>query len=247
MDRMTERCPERVNVGAFLAGALVADEHARFATHLSTCDECGGEAGVLAPVFAMLDQVVDPSSLTDAAEIPDGLRERVLGAVDRAGMDAVMASVRRLEPPTAVPAPDGPESQARQTRRVRRMRRPWIAAVAAAVALAVGGLAATQLGGNGGGPQIALSTLTTRDPVTMKARVKTLGTGTVVELVVENSIPDAEYGVWFEAPDGKRISVGSFRGRTGEIRFRGQTALRRAGIVALGAWSDGGDVTRADL
>ena len=243
MDRMTERCPERGNVGAFLAGALVADEHARFATHLSTCDECGGEARELAPVFAMLDQVVDSSSLTDATELPDGLRERVLGAVDRAGTDAVMASVRRLEPPTEVPAPARPAS------RPRRVRRPWIAAVAAAVALVVGGLAATQLGGSGGGPQIALSTLTTRDPVTMKARVKTLGTGTgtVVELVVENSIPDAEYGVWFEAPDGKRISVGSFRGRSGEIRFRGETAVRRDGIVALGAWSDGGDVTRAEL
>ena len=244
---MTERCPERVNVGAFLAGALVAEEHARFAVHLSTCDECSGEANDLAPVFAMLDQVFESASLGDEPDLPAGLRDRVLGAVDRAGTDAVMESVRRLDPSPPVPLAARSASVTPTNVRPRQIRRSWIAAAAAAIVVLVGGFAATQLGGSSGGSQIALSTLTTRDPVTMKARVKTLGTGTVVELVVENSIPDAQYGVWFEAPDGKRISVGSFRGRSGEIRFRGETAVRRDGIVALGAWSDGGDVTRAEL
>ena len=93
---MTERCPQLVDLGAFMAGALPPDEHVRFAVHLGTCADCQAEATALAPVFAMLDQVVT-SSAVEEPELPAGMRERVLGAVDRAGTDAVMASVRRLD------------------------------------------------------------------------------------------------------------------------------------------------------
>ena len=97
------------------------------------------------------------------------------------------------------------------------------------------------------GEEIAMQTLTTRDQVQAIGTVRTNADGTIAELVVRNSIPDAVYGVWFEDNTGKRIPLGSFRGKTGELRFRGQSGVRRGDIRAIGAWSNGGDVARADM
>ena len=244
MDRMTERCGERTSVGAFMAGALPPEEHARFAEHLSGCSECTAETVDLAPVFAMLDHVTEPSPSLGDGDVPTGLRDRVLAAVDRAGTDAVMHSVRHLDTRPAVTLAAGGDVVAR-----RRRPSPRIVAAAAAVAIALagGGLLVARSRQSGHVPQFALSTLRKGDPVTMTARVRAVGTGTVAELVVWNSKPDAIYGVWFESPDGKRIPIGSFRGSAHEVRFRGETAVLRDGIVAMGVWADGGDVTRADL
>lgn len=244
---MTERCPERTNVGAFMAGALSAEEHARFAEHLSGCGECAAETVDLAPVFAMLDHVTQPSPLFADGDVPAGLRDRVLAAVDRAGAEAVIHSVRHLETRPVVPLTAAGEFVAGVGRRPRATRRIVAIAAAAAVALAGGGLLVARSRQSGHVPQFALATLRKGDPVTMTARVRAVGTGTVAELVVWNSKPDAVYGVWFEAPDGKRIPIGSFRGSAHEVRFRGETAVLRNGIVAVGVWADGGDVTRADL
>ena len=244
MDRMTERCPERINVGAFMAGALSSEEHARFAEHLSGCSQCAAETVDLAPVFAMLDHVTQSLPLFADGDVPAGLRDRVLAAVDRAGTEAVIHSVRHLETRPAVTLPAAGDV-------VRRRRRPTpriiAMAAAAAIALTGGGLLVAHARRSEHVPQFALATLRKGDPVTMTARVRAVGTGTVAELVVWNSKPDAVYGVWFESPDGKRIPIGSFRGSAHEVRFRGETAVLRNGIVAVGVWADGGDVTRGDL
>ena len=242
---MTERCPERTNIGAFMAGALSSEEHARFAEHLSGCGECAAETVDLAPVFAMLDHVTQPSPLFADGDVPAGLRDRVLAAVDRAGTEAVIHSVRHLETRPVVPVPA--RGEVGLGRRQRTTRRIVAIAAAAAVALAGGGLLVARSRERGDVPQFALSTLRKGDPVTMTARVRAVGTGTVAELIVWNSKPDAVYGVWFESPDGKRIPIGSFRGSAHEVRFRGETAVLRNGIVAVGVWADGGDVTRGDL
>lgn len=250
MDRMTERCPERTNVGAFMAGALSSEEHGRFAEHLSGCGECAAETVDLAPVFAMLDHVTQPSPLFADGDVPAGLRDRVLAAVDRAGTEAVIHSVRHLETRpvvTLTAAGDVVAGVGRRQRTTRRMIAIAAVAAAAVVALAGGGLLVAHSRQSGHVPQFALATLRKGDPVTMTARVRAVGTGTVAELVVWNSKPDAVYGVWFESPDGKRIPIGSFRGSAHEVRFRGETAVLRNGIVAVGVWAEGGDVTRADL
>ena len=82
---MTERCPDRTNVGAFMAGALSSEEHARFAEHLSGCGECAAEtvelyrlAGeVYPPVAPQKDGVL-------TSEVVPGFRLPVRAVFDEA-------------------------------------------------------------------------------------------------------------------------------------------------------------------
>ena len=209
----------------------------------------GLRAGVLAAVErASVLAAVEPASVLATVE-----RVGIAGSADQS--DSARDGGSRALPPThsgggdraSLPPVEVAGLALAGVRRGRSRRRvlALAAAVLALLAAVTGGLRLR--GVPAPGERIALRALTPADHVVATAKVRSDANGTTAELVVRNSIPDAVYGVWFEDQAGKRISLGSFRGRGGEIRFRGQTAVRRADIRAVGAWSNGGDVARADF
>lgn len=246
MDAVKGRCPERANLAAFITGALAPHEHDEVARHVAGCADCRSELDEIAPMLPMLDQARAIDINLDEVAVPAGMRERILATVERAGTDAVIQSVRGISP-VATLSPLRTPAVATRTE-VPPSRRRLLALAAAVVAvLAAVGVGLRLRGTHKPGEEIAMQTLTARDQVQAIGTVQTDPDGTSAVLVIRNSVPDAVYGVWFEDNTGKRIPLGSFRGKSGEIRFRGQSGVRRGDIRAIGAWSNGGDVARADM
>jgi hypothetical protein len=271
MDReRIDRCAYQLDVGAFMMGGLGAEEHANFAAHLVDCDRCNGEISELLPVLALLD-ASRSSSVQRAEEAPaSSLRQHVVAAVGRAGSDAVLASVRELRPgSSSTPVigsspPDWSDSLAAASTsttavataavgsvdgqnlgsvselvRPKRFDRRFLAVAAAAV-LAIGITVTTVRKTGTPGTSYQLVALQ-KDPLRASAKIRTKSDTTVAEFVVNGTVPDEIYFAWFEDPEGKRIGLGSFRGASGPVKFRGQTGIPRAKIVAVGASTRAGD------
>jgi hypothetical protein len=113
-------------------------------------------------------------------------------------------------------------------------------AVAAAAVLAIGITVTTVRKTSTPGTSYELVALQ-KDPLRASAKINTKSDTTVAEFVVNGTIPDEIYFAWFEDPEGKRIGLGSFRGAKGPVKFRGQTGVPRAKIVAVGASTRAGD------
>jgi hypothetical protein len=113
-------------------------------------------------------------------------------------------------------------------------------AVAAAAVLAIGITVTTVRKTSTPGTSYELVALQ-KDPLRASAKINTKSDTTVAEFVVNGTIPDEIYFAWFEDPEGKRIGLGSFRGAKGPVKFRGQTGVPRAKIVAVGASTKAGD------
>jgi hypothetical protein len=97
----TGRCAYQIDAGAFVMGGLGAEEHQRFGAHLVDCDRCNADIAEVLPVLALLESTF-ASGATRAEDDPStGLRQRVVAAVERAGNEAVLASVRELRPAAA--------------------------------------------------------------------------------------------------------------------------------------------------
>jgi Anti-sigma-K factor rskA len=233
-----ERCPRQIDVAGFLMGALSPEEHASFSEHLIDCHACEAEMSELVPVMALLDAVAPiPTSVGSLVgdAVPDDLRRNVISAVGRAGSDAVLASVRGIDGPALVSNPaSSPASHARFDRRL-------LAAAAAFILLVSGAVLALRSSQPNTGAKFALVAVQ-KDPLSGSAQIKTASDNTTsAEFIVNGTVPGEIYFAWFEDPEGKRISLGSFRGANGSVRFRGQTGVARANIVAVGASTKAGD------
>jgi hypothetical protein len=123
--------------------------------------------------------------------------------------------------------------------RPKRFDRRFLAVAAAAV-LAIGVTVTTVRKTGTPGTSYQLVALQ-KDPLRASAKIHTKSETTVAEFVVNGTIPDEIYFAWFEDPEGKRIGLGSFRGAAGPVKFRGQTGIPRAKIVAVGASTRAGD------
>jgi hypothetical protein len=259
-----DRCAYQLDVGAFMMGGLGAEEHTNFAAHLANCDRCNGEIAELLPVLALLD-ASRASSVQRAEEGPSSsLRQHVVAAVGRAGNHAVLASVRELRPGSSpIPAVGSSSSGSASSDSVaasiaamssveeqslgsvselvrpKRFDRRFLAVAAAAV-LAMGITVTTVRKTGTPGTSYQLVALQ-KDPLLASAKIRTKSDTTVAEFVVNGTVPDEIYFAWFEDPEGKRIGLGSFRGASGPVKFRGQTGIPRAKIVAVGASTRAGD------
>lgn len=262
-----DRCAYQLDVGAFMMGGLGAEEHTNFAAHLANCDRCNGEITELLPVLALLD-ASRASSVQRAEEAPSSsLRQHVVAAVGRAGNDAVLASVRELRPgslstpvigssssdslaaasiaTTAVATAAVSSVEEQSLGSVSELVRPKpfdrrFLAFAAAAVLAIGITVTTVRKTGTPGTSYQLVALQ-KDPLRASAKIHTKSDTTVAEFVVNGTVPDEIYFAWFEDPEGKRIGLGSFRGASGPVKFRGQTGIPRAKIVAVGASTRAGD------
>jgi anti-sigma-K factor RskA len=128
-------CEHRADAGAWVLGALPADEERRFAEHLVGCDVCQREVAELQMVADTL-----PLAAPQIAPPPE-LKERIMATVraEAAVLEAAApeADVAPTRTPAAAPAP------ARAPREKKKRRwfiglRPIPAAVAAAVLIALG-------------------------------------------------------------------------------------------------------------
>jgi Anti-sigma-K factor rskA len=231
---MLRSCSRRIDAAGFLIGALTLEEHRSFSEHLAdSCEVCESEMAELTPVLALLDVVGTRTVGSDVEQVPSGLRRDVIAAVSRMPADESSSSIAAASP-SVVPL----ATSARFDRRL-------LIAAAALVLLVVGGVAALRSSTTKPGTNVSLVAVQ-KDPLVASAQVttqepNTKGETTTAEFVVNGTIPGEIYFAWFEDPNGKRISLGSFRGATGTVRFRGQTGVARASIVAIGASTKTGD------
>jgi hypothetical protein len=268
MTERIDRCTYQLDTVAFIMGAMGANEHQNFASHLIDCDRCNAEIAEMLPVFALLDasRVASAQRVDDAPSV--NLRQQVVTAVGRAGSDAVLASVRELEPSASrtgssrsgastfgpelatamatgdsANAPSGAlgalSGSGSELLPPKRFGRRLFA-VAAATVLAIGVTVASVRKTSAPGTSYQLIALQ-KDPLRASAKINTKSDTTVAEFVVNGTIPDEIYFAWFEDPEGKRIGLGSFRGAKGPVKFRGQTGIPRSKIVAVGASTKAGD------
>jgi len=130
-------CEHRDDAGAWVLGALPADEHERFAAHLPGCEVCRREVAELQMVADTL-----PLAAPQMAPPPE-LKERIMATVraeaavlEAAGPEADTAPGAPVQAPGA--APVRPKQKRRRWRLPAIALRPIPAAVAAAVLIALG-------------------------------------------------------------------------------------------------------------
>jgi anti-sigma factor RsiW len=132
-------CEHHDDAGAWVLGALSADEHERFAAHLETCDICRREVAELQMVADTL-----PLAAPQVAPPPE-LKERIMATVRAEA--AVLAAAAPADAPSDAPAAPlaaerprpAPEKRDRGWwRRPLVALRPLPAAIGAAVLIALG-------------------------------------------------------------------------------------------------------------
>jgi anti-sigma factor RsiW len=175
----------RIELGAYVLGALEYTEAETVRDHLTHCSECARDHASIAGLPELL-ALAEP--IESAPPLAPAVEERVLDAVAR----------ERAKP------------EGGRTRRLRwrpRLMVP-IAAVAAAALVA---LVLALSGDNGDGYQIALHPVAGSD-AGGHARLRSTDGGTTVQLWVKNLPPDpnAVYEVRCEAPNWS-ASAGTFR------------------------------------
>jgi hypothetical protein len=74
--------PMRLELGAYLFGALDASERARIAAHLDSCPDCRDELAGLAPLPGLLARIPDEDLVTETPDRP-GNAELLLGDIAR--------------------------------------------------------------------------------------------------------------------------------------------------------------------
>lgn len=120
-------------VGAYVADALDDAELENFESHLDSCDDCRSE------VTDMRETMAELGAFHEVAP-PEGLRASILGAITSTPM------LPAEEPPATAPTslPDNVVAPAHAFGRARRPVATWLAAAAAVLAVALGGVTVWQ-------------------------------------------------------------------------------------------------------
>jgi hypothetical protein len=216
---MTDCDRLRYDLGAFVLGALDADDSERVRRHLHQCPECVAELDQLTPLPELLT-LAGGAKAAQEDPLPAAFEERLLDAYAR---DMAAEPRRRRRP--------------RLPRLRRRLRVQWMAAgAAAAVAAAVLGVVVLG-GGDDGAPQYDVRFRNTAAVPGARAyaTLESEGEGTELHLYVRNfpRDPNVIYEVVCEAPTWK-ASAGTFRvGRDGRAYVVLTTAARRGEYDAI--------------
>ena len=222
MGAVTEGCePSRVNLGAYVLGALDAADRARTETHLAGCPACRDELVELAGLPGLLRRLA-PAAVEALRAEPD----------DSGGMTSATPGV-----PVAADAagPDGPAGRAvtELARRRSAVRRHRLLSVAAGVAL-VGALLA---GGELREHSFGSRTVAAADPGThvwASVRMSGRASGTVVSLRLSGVGEEERCSLVAIGDDGRRDTAASWvASYSGQAQVRGQTALAMQHISAF--------------
>ncbi|GAA4556400.1 anti-sigma factor domain-containing protein [Pseudonocardia xishanensis] len=172
-------CPMGRELVGYALHALEPAEEIVLARHLRTCRECTAALPGYEAVLADLGGAV----LADGP--PAQLRRRILeGASARAEAPVPARALRVLPPPAADPAPPTVAPRAEPAPGRRPHRRRFGVLLAAACAIAVGGLAGQAVGSTGTGLDTTLSALETAGSVHSTLHD---GTGAPVAAVVAST------------------------------------------------------------
>ena len=182
----------RTDLGAYVLGALPADEVAVLEAHLATCAGCRAERDALLPAATVLGELKrdDVGVAVPVETAPDGLEALVLAGVDRA------------------------EARERRTAWARRAALAAVAGAAAAVVLVVG-LAVT---GDDPAPEVAAPPMEQVDvsvadsAVTADAALVNHTWGVEVKLTATGFDAGGRYQVKIVGNDGRRYPAGAFVG-----------------------------------
>jgi anti-sigma factor RsiW len=205
----------RLLLGAYVLGALDADEAGAVREHVAECPGCAAEYARLAPLPGLLTLAAGAEAAV-AEPPPPALEERLLDAV----------------------ALEAPPRHRRRRLEWRRPRRSWLAAgaVTAALAAAVAGVVLTR--GDGGPPPgygVTLQASAAVPRASAWAQLQQVTGGTSMKLWVKDLPRDAGavYEVHCDAP-GWTASAGTFRvGPDGSAHVVLTTAARRGQYDAI--------------
>lgn len=209
---MSECDRMRHSLGAYVLGALEAEEEAAVHRHVETCPGCAAERDSLAPLPELLTLAGGAEAAT-AEPLPAAFEERLLDAYAR---DRVVRPHRRRRFP----------------RLRRRVRVRWITAAAGAAAVAAAAvIAVTLVSGGEERPRynLALQSTGAVPEANARGRLESADEGTELRLWVRGlpGDPRVVYEVLCEAP-GLRASAGTFRvDADGRAYVRLNTAARR--------------------
>jgi len=209
-DRFDPADPFSADAGAYVLGALSADEERAFAAHLTGCDACSVRVAELSPAVGLLANV----------------SEADLAALDGADSEANPV-------PSLLPA------LLRRAASERRRRRAGIAAlgsVAAAAVIALVVVLGTQPWSHSGAQQPTAAArpmvaVAASSPLTAEAALNSRGWGTEISLDCHyraSAYPDAAATYQLEVVDssGAGHKLGSWTVRpTGDTRFTSGTSL----------------------
>lgn len=161
-------------------------------------DDVAGDAELDANEQAVIDALLARPEIWD--ELPPSLEDSVVAAI-----------AAEAAPSVAVP------DERRRSRSGRRLA-PWIGAVAAAVALVVGGIAIANRGDDRTGTEMALAATPDATGASGRAVLSATPAGLKILLDVDG-LPGAPDGTYYEAwvSDGTtRVSAGTFHLRRGD-------------------------------
>jgi anti-sigma-K factor RskA len=140
-------CEHRDDAGAWVLGALPADEERRFADHLAGCDVCQREVGELQIVADTL-----PLAAPQMAPPPE-LKERIMATVRAEAAVLEAAAPDADVAPALAPAPTRAPREKKKRRWLIGLR-PIPAALAAAVLIALGVTGGVLLSGGPSGKTV---------------------------------------------------------------------------------------------
>lgn len=204
----------RTLLGAYVLGALGADEAASVREHVADCPGCAAEYSRLAPLPGLLTLAAGAEAAV-AEPPPAALEERLLDSV----------------------ASETPARHRRRRLGWRRPRRTWLAAgaVTAALAAGVAGVVLTQGDDPVRGYGVTLQASAVAPRASAWAELRQVTGGTSMHLWVKGlpRDPGAVYEVRCDAP-GWSASAGTFRvGPDGNAHVVLTTAARRGQYDAL--------------
>jgi len=178
-------CEQRDNVASYVLGALLEDEHERFATHLATCEQCRSDV-------AELQVAADALPLAAVQLVPPPeLKDRIMAVVRPEG---------ELRQAAEAPRREAPAPRRRRWKRPLVAVRPLPAAAAAAVLIALGVAGGVLLSGGDNTRTVEGQVLIASAP---KARAALELSDDATKLTVSGMPPPPDgkvYQVWLKRP-----------------------------------------------
>jgi anti-sigma factor RsiW len=183
------------SLGAYVLGALPAEEFAGFEAHLAVCRACRDD---VADLQAAADAL--PASVPQVAPPPE-LKDRIMAIVESEAALLAAAGERADRPERAATAEPTRAAEPRRRRFRGWTLRPALAAGLAAALLLVGGLGGALLAG--GSPEAQTVTASVDRGQAPDARVTLQvrdGSGTLVAQRMPPPPPGRVYQVWVKRP-----------------------------------------------
>ncbi len=233
-------------VGAYAVDAVDDAERAAFELHLADCAECRAEV-------ASLRAAAEDLSLLAETAPPASLKQSVMAGIATIRPEPPVTRPTAAEPeraPASIsePAPKGPATDATVVRLSSWRRKPatWLAAAAAAIAIAAGGLVWSPWSGPDQPMSPTQQVVAAEDAQRFEETVDG-ARATIVRspslgkaVLIADNMPSAPAGkdfqLWLQRPDGSMVSAGLMphgRSDTVTVMLEGDAATATGAGITL--------------